>query len=98
MEAQAPAIFPKLEALALTLEGQISTGVPFSRGGRVRTIAAGHYTVSGLSEHVRLGEFVVHKSATGSHLGEVVRVEPDLIYVCPIEPGEPVLTDFLPGR
>ncbi len=61
-----------------------------AHGGRVRTIAAGHYTVSGLSRHVRLGEFVGHRSGTGIHLGEVVRVEPDLIYVCPIEPGEPI--------
>ncbi len=61
-----------------------------THGGRVRTIAAGHYTVSGLSRHVRLGEFVGHRSPTGIHLGEVVRVEPDVIYVCPIEPGEPI--------
>jgi len=61
-----------------------------AHGGRVRTIAAGHYTVSGLSKHVRLGEFVGHRTATGIHLGEVVRVEPDEIYVCPIQPGEPI--------
>jgi flagellum-specific ATP synthase len=60
------------------------------RGGRVQTIAAGHYTVTGLSRHVRLGEFVAHRSPSGIHLGEVVRVEPDLAYVCPIEPGEPI--------
>lgn len=64
--------------------------VAVAPGGHVRTIAAGHYTVSGLSRHVRLGEFVAHRSATGIHLGEVVRVEPDVIYVCPIEPGEPI--------
>ncbi len=61
-----------------------------AQGGNVRTIAAGHYTVAGLSKHVRLGEFVGHRSATGLHLGEVARVEPDLVYVCPIEPGEPI--------
>lgn len=61
-----------------------------AHGGHVRTIAAGHYTVAGLSRHVRLGDFVAHRSATGLHLGEVVRVEPDLTYVCPIEPGEPI--------
>ncbi len=59
-------------------------------GGHVQTIATGHYTVTGLSRHLRLGEFVAHKSATGVHLGEVVRVEPDLAYICPIEPGEPI--------
>lgn len=61
-----------------------------AHGGHVKTIAAGHYTVGGLSRHVRLGEFVGHRSPTGIHLGEVVRVEPDIIYVCPIEPGEPI--------
>jgi flagellum-specific ATP synthase len=61
-----------------------------AHGGKVKTIAAGHYTVTGLSRHVRLGEFVAHQSATGVHLGEVVRVEPDIAYVCPIEPGEPI--------
>ncbi len=85
-----PSPFHKLDALAHIAASQLASGVPVSRGGRVRTIAAGHYTVSGLSERVRLGEFVVHKSATGLHLGEVVRVEPDLIYVCPIEPGDPI--------
>ena len=85
-----PSPFHKLDALAQIAAAQLASGAPVSHGGRVRTIAAGHYTVNGLSEHVRLGEFVVHKSATGLHLGEVVRVEPDLIYVCPIEPGEPI--------
>jgi flagellum-specific ATP synthase len=64
--------------------------IAIAPGGHVRTIAAGHYTVAGLSRHVRLGEFVAHRSPTGIHLGEVVRVEPDIIYVCPIEPGEPI--------
>ncbi|KQS65622.1 flagellar protein export ATPase FliI [Rhizobium sp. Leaf371] len=59
-------------------------------GGHVQTISPGHYTVSGLSRHVRLGEFVAHKSATGIHLGEVVKVEPETVVVCPIEPGEPI--------
>ncbi len=59
-------------------------------GGRVKTIAAGHYTVTGLSKQVRLGDFVGHTTETGVHLGEVVRVEPDAVFVCPIEPGEPI--------
>ncbi|OLP55071.1 flagellum-specific ATP synthase FliI [Rhizobium rhizosphaerae] len=59
-------------------------------GGHVQAIAAGHYTVAGLSRQVRLGDFVAHKSETGIHLGEVVRVEQELVYVCPIEPGEPI--------
>jgi flagellum-specific ATP synthase len=64
--------------------------VSIGHGGQVRTIAAGHYTVAGLSKHVRLGEFVGHRTAKGLHLGEVARVEPDLVYVCPIEPGDPI--------
>ncbi|PDT18394.1 flagellum-specific ATP synthase FliI [Rhizobium sp. J15] len=81
---------PKLAHLAGLVDRYVSPDFAIAHGGRVQTIAAGHYTVRGLSRHVRLGEFVAHKSATGIHLGEVVRVEPDLIYVCPIEPGEPI--------
>ena len=81
---------PKLAHLAGLVDRYVSPDFAVAHGGRVQTIAAGHYTVRGLSRHVRLGEFVAHKSATGIHLGEVVRVEPDLIYVCPIEPGEPI--------
>ena len=81
---------PKLAHLAGLVDRYVSPEFAVTHGGRVQTIAAGHYTVRGLSRHVRLGEFVAHKSATGIHLGEVVRVEPELIYVCPIEPGEPI--------
>ena len=59
-------------------------------GGHVQSISAGYYTVTGLSRHVRLGEFVAHKSSTGVHLGEVVKVEQDIVVVCPIEPGDPI--------
>ncbi|WP_137132542.1 flagellar protein export ATPase FliI [Rhizobium sp. FY34] len=80
----------KLEHLAKLVHRFADPEVAIAPGGHVRTIAAGHYTVAGLSRHVRLGEFVAHRSRTGIHLGEVVRVEPDIIYVCPIEPGEPI--------
>lgn len=80
----------KLEHLAKLVHRFADPEVAIAPGGHVRTIAAGHYTVAGLSRHVRLGEFVAHRSPTGIHLGEVVRVEPDIIYVCPIEPGEPI--------
>ncbi|MEH6690409.1 MAG: flagellar protein export ATPase FliI [Pseudorhizobium pelagicum] len=80
----------KLAQLADLTERYSDPAFSVAHGGRVRTIAAGHYTVAGLSKHVRLGEFVAHRSPTGIHLGEVVRVEPDVIYVCPIEPGEPI--------
>lgn len=80
----------KLAEIAALTKRFSSPDVAIAPGGHVRTIASGHYTVSGLSRHVRLGEFVAHRSPTGIHLGEVVRVEPDLVYVCPIEPGEPI--------
>ena len=81
---------PKLTHLAGLVSRYSSPEFLVAPGGHVQTIAAGHYTVTGLSRHVRLGEFVAHKSPTGIHLGEVVRVEPELTYVCPIEPGEPI--------
>lgn len=80
----------KLAQLADLTERYADPAFSVAHGGRVRTIAAGHYTVAGLSKHVRLGEFVAHRSPTGIHLGEVVRVEQDVVYVCPIEPGEPI--------
>src|SRR6188768_2676384 len=80
----------KIADLAAVLKRFMRPDAFVSHGGKVKTIAAGHYTVTGLSQHVRLGEFVAHQSKTGVHLGEVVRVEPDVAYVCPIEPGEPI--------
>lgn len=80
----------RLEAMAALAMRYASPDYSVAHGGHVRTIAAGHYTVTGLSRHLHLGDFVAHRSATGIHLGEVVRVEPDLAYVCPIEPGEPI--------
>lgn len=84
------AISPKLSRMAALVGHYAMAENAVAHGGHVRTIAAGHYTVAGISRHVRLGEFVAHRSPTGIHLGEVVRVEPDLTYVCPIEPGEPI--------
>ena len=84
------ALSPMLSRMAALAEQYALAENAVAHGGHVRTIAAGHYTVAGLSRHVRLGEFVAHRSATGVHLGEVVRVEPELTYVCPIEPGEPI--------
>jgi flagellar protein export ATPase FliI len=95
IELEVPAIpaSGKLTQLADLARRYASPEHSVTHGGRVRTIAAGHYTVTGLSRHVRLGEFVAHRSETGIHLGEVVRVEPDVVYVCPIEPGEPIGID-----
>lgn len=80
----------KLNALAGLVQRYSDPEFSVAHGGHVQTIAAGNYTVSGLSRHVRLGEFVAHRSTTGIHLGEVVRVEPETVVVCPIEPGEPI--------
>ncbi|MBW8283156.1 MAG: flagellar protein export ATPase FliI [Rhizobium sp.] len=88
--SQMPVLSPKLTQMAGLAARYANPDYSVTHGGHVRTIAAGHYTVSGLSRHLRLGEFVAHRSRTGVHLGEVVRVEPDLAYVCPIEPGEPI--------
>ncbi len=80
----------KLSRIAALVRRHCDPEVAIAHGGHVETISAGHYTVTGLSRHVRLGDFVAHKSKTGIHLGEVVRVEPDIAFVCPIEPGEPI--------
>ncbi|MBB3964617.1 MULTISPECIES: flagellar protein export ATPase FliI [Rhizobium] len=84
------ALSPKLTHLEALAARYAKPDFMIAPGGHVQTIATGHYTVTGLSRHLRLGEFVAHRSPTGVHLGEVVRVEPDLAYVCPIEPGEPI--------
>ena len=80
----------KLTQLAGLVDRYARPAHAVTHGGHEQTIAAGHYTVTGLSKHVRLGEFVAHRSVSGIHLGEVIRVEPDVVYVCPIEPGEPI--------
>lgn len=84
------AVSRKLSQLAGLVGRYAHPDYSVTHGGHVETIAAGHYTVSGLSRHVRLGEFVAHRSLSGIHLGEVIRVEPEAVYVCPIEPGEPI--------
>jgi len=81
---------PALSALASLTARFSRPDEALAYGGRVRTISAGHYTVAGLSTHVRMGDFVAHHSAAGVHLGEVVRVEPETVVVCPIEPGAPI--------
>ncbi len=88
----------RLATLAALLARQMQPEALVTHGGHVKTIAAGHYTVTGLSRHVRLGDFVAHQSENATDrsirlkgaLGEVVRVEPDIVFVCPIELGQPV--------
>ena len=79
-----------LAALAGLVERYAKPEFSIAPGGHVQTISAGYYTVSGLSRHVRLGDFVAHKSDKGVHLGEVVKVEQEIVVVCPIEPGDPI--------
>ena len=80
----------KLNALAALTRRFANPEEAIRVGGFVRQITASTYVVGGLSRHVRLGEFVVHRSRTGLHLGEVVKVEPDSVVVCPIETGEEI--------
>jgi flagellum-specific ATP synthase len=60
------------------------------RGGFVTTITPANYHVCGLSTHVCLGDYVEHHSRNGVYLGEVVKVEPDNVIVCPIERGDAI--------
>ncbi|MEX3007019.1 flagellar protein export ATPase FliI [Hoeflea sp. TYP-13] len=60
------------------------------RGGVVTTITPNNYQVSGLSQHVCLGDYVEHHGRAGISLGEVVKVEPDAVIVCPVERGEAI--------
>lgn len=67
------------------------------RGGVVTTITPANYHVKGLSAHVCLGDYVAHHGRNGVFLGEVVKVEPEAVIVCPIERnaaigiGDPVI-------
>ena len=81
---------PRMAAAARLMAHYSRKDALVAPAGRVKTIAAGHYTVTGLSRHVRLGDFVAHETESGDHLGEVVRVEPDIALISPIEPGEPI--------
>lgn len=89
-EAQIDLPTGRLTALAGVVEafGPRDAGVRV--GGYVGTVTSGHYSVAGLSRHLRIGDFVVHQSRTGRHLGEVVRVAPESVTICPIETGEPI--------
>jgi flagellum-specific ATP synthase len=80
----------KLDLLAAIVGRQSEPKASVAAGGVVTSISATHYTVSGLSAHLRLGDFVEHCSAVGTHLGQVIKVESDQVHVCPIEPGEPI--------
>ena len=61
-------------AAAATVFGRFShPEMLVAHGGRVKTIAAGHYTVTGLSHHLRLGEFVAHQTRDASRIELRVR-------------------------
>ncbi|MGC3970568.1 MAG: hypothetical protein QM775_25510 [Pirellulales bacterium] len=59
----------RLDRLSALVRQFAEPAATVAHGGRVRTISAGYYTVSGLSRHVRLGDFVTHRSATGDPAG-----------------------------
>ncbi len=59
-------------------------------GGVVTTVTPANYHVGGLSSRVRLGDYVEHHSRDGIYLGEVVKVEPERVIVCPIERGDAI--------
>lgn len=80
----------KLDLLAALVARHTDPEFAVAAGGVVTSISATHYIVSGLSRHVRLGDFVEHCSKTGTHLGQVIKVESEQVHVCPIEPGEPI--------
>ena len=76
-----------LEALA----GRFGQGESLvRRGGVVTTVTPANYHVGGLSSHVRLGDYVEHHGRDGIYLGEVVKVEPENVIVCPIERGDAI--------
>jgi flagellum-specific ATP synthase len=80
----------RLAALGGIAARRIVPGAALAYGGHVTAITASHYIVTGLSKHVRLGDFLEHCSVAGRHRGQVIRVEQDHVHVCPIEPGEPI--------
>jgi flagellum-specific ATP synthase len=80
----------KLDLLAALVARHADPSFSIAPGGVVTAISATHYAVSGLSRHVRLGDFVEHCSAGGTHLGQVIKVETEQVHICPIEPGEPI--------
>ena len=82
--------FEKLDHLAALVARQADPAFCVTAGGVVTAISATHYAVSGLSKHVRLGDFVEHCSKAGTHLGQVIKVESEHVQVCAIEPGEPI--------
>lgn len=53
--------------------------------GCVSAVAAGRYTVSGLSRHLGLGDFVELRGGDRVRLAEVVRLDPQEAIVCPID-------------
>ncbi|MBL0848621.1 MAG: flagellar protein export ATPase FliI [Candidatus Liberibacter ctenarytainae] len=73
----------KLERLAQLVEDYSKNLVV--QGGYISNIMPGYYTVTGLSKYVHLGDFVVHRKGDVDTLGQVTRIDYDVIYVCPIE-------------
>ncbi|QTP63816.1 flagellar protein export ATPase FliI [Candidatus Liberibacter africanus] len=60
------------------------------QGGYVSSIMPVYYTVTGLSQYVCLGDFVVHQGKYSDNLGQVIRIDLGVVYICPIELGEAI--------
>ncbi|MEG8098964.1 flagellar protein export ATPase FliI [Candidatus Liberibacter brunswickensis] len=60
------------------------------QGGYVNSIMPVYYTVVGLSKYVCLGDFVFHRGKYSGNLGQVIRIDFDVVYICPIETREPI--------
>ncbi|RPD37695.1 flagellar protein export ATPase FliI [Candidatus Liberibacter solanacearum] len=54
------------------------------QGGYINSIMPVYYTVTGLSKYVCLGDFVVHRGKYSDNLGQVIRIDLDVLYVCPV--------------
>ena len=53
--------------------------------GTVTSVAPGRCVISGLSRHVRIGEFVAFRHGDASKLAEVVSLGPDEVVACPVD-------------
>ncbi|ACT57157.1 flagellar protein export ATPase FliI [Candidatus Liberibacter asiaticus] len=60
------------------------------QGGYISSITSVYYTVTCLSQYVCLGDFVVHQGKNSDNLGQVIRINLDIVYICPVGIGEEI--------
>ena len=53
--------------------------------GTVTSVAPGHYVVTGLSRHARIGDFLTFRQGGTARLAEVVSLGPDELIACPVD-------------